>query len=400
MSAGSGFRPDILSPMQKLAVPFPALSETARSVVIDLLVHGPLSRADLARRAGMSPATLTRVARSLNDVGLITESDTASTQRTGRPAQPMDVNTDLAHLVGIKLSATQLNLVTTDMRARILSDRTIPLGLTDPGSVTDVIARAVDDEVAADPGIRAVGISLAGPVSPRSEVVRVSPFLDWVDVPLVNLVHDRTGLPTVVENDVRALTAAEHWFGAAAGCSDFALVTVGSGVACGIVMDDRLMDGSSGGSGQIGHLPITEWGPMCERGHRGCVRSYLSSTAIVGQVSAQLGREVDYAEVLVLAAEGQPIARRVVDEAGRALGKVIGTIAAITAPSKVLVSGEGVGLAPLVMDIVRESAAVVQHWTLPDVPIEIAPFGFTEWAKGAAVIALRHLLDTAVRLEG
>ena len=114
--------------MQKLAVPFPALSETARSVVIDLLVHGPLSRADLARRAGMSPATLTRVARSLNDVGLITESDTASTQRTGRPAQPMDVNADLAHLVGIKLSATQLNLVTTDMRARILSDRTIPLG--------------------------------------------------------------------------------------------------------------------------------------------------------------------------------------------------------------------------------------------------------------------------------
>jgi predicted NBD/HSP70 family sugar kinase len=117
-------------------------------------------------------------------------------------------------------------------------------------------------------------------------------------------------------------------------------------------------------------------------------------------VSAQLGRAVDYDQVLMLAAEGDPIARRVVDEAGRALGKVIGTIAAITAPSKVLVSGEGVGLAPLVMDVVRESASVVQHWTLPDVAIEIAPFSFTEWAKGAAVIALRHLLDTAVRLEG
>ena len=217
---------------------------------------------------------------------------------------------------------------------------------------------------------------------------------------MVTMDGNRPGVPTVVENDVRALTAAEHWFGAAAGCSDFALVTIGSGVACGIVMDDRLMDGSNGGSGQVGHLPITEWGPMCERGHRGCVRSYLSSTAIVGQVSAQLGREVDYAQVLTLAAEGDPIARRVVDEAGRALGKVIGTIAAITAPSKVLVSGEGVGLAPLVMDVVRESAAVVQHWTLPDVAIEIAPFNFTEWAKGAAVIALRHLLDTAVRLEG
>ena len=369
-------------------------------MVIDLLVHGPLSRADLARRAGMSPATLTRVARSLTDAGLITESDAASTQRTGRPAQPMDVNADFAHLVGIKLSATQLNLVTTDMRARILSDRTIPLVVTDPSSVTDVIARAVDEETAADPAIRVVGISLAGPVSPRSEVVRVSPFLDWSDVPLVDMVRSLTGLPTVVENDVRALTAAEHWFGAAAGCSDFALVTIGSGVGCGIVIDDRLMDGSDGGSGQVGHLPVTEWGPLCERGHRGCVRSYLSSTAIVGQVSAHLGRQVDYAEVLALAETGHPVARRVVDEAGHALGRVIGSIAAITAPSKVLVSGEGVGIAPLVMDIVRESAAVVQHWTLPEVPIEIVPFGFTEWARGAAVMALRHLLDTAVRPEG
>jgi len=390
---------DIVSSMQKLAVPFPALSETARSVVIDLLVHGPLSRADLARRAGMSPATLTRVARSLVDAGLIIESDTASTQRTGRPAQPMDVNADLAHLVGIKLSATQLNLVTTDMRARILTDRTIQLGGTDPLSVTDVIARAVAEEVEADPAIRVVGVSLAGPVSPRSEVVRVSPFLDWSEVPLVELINNRTGLPTVVENDVRALTAAEHWFGAATGCSDFALVTIGSGVACGLVMGDRLIDGFGGGSGQVGHLPVTEWGPLCERGHRGCVRSYLSSGAIVGQVSSAIGREVSYQEVLELAAADQPVARRVVDEAGHALGAVIGTIAAITAPSKVLVSGEGVGLAPLVMGIVRESASAVQHWTLPDVPIEIAPFSFTEWAKGAAVIALRHQLDLATRTE-
>jgi DNA-binding MarR family transcriptional regulator len=58
--------------MQELATPFPLLSETARSVIIDLLIHGPLSRADLARRAGMSPATLTRVARSLVDTGLLT----------------------------------------------------------------------------------------------------------------------------------------------------------------------------------------------------------------------------------------------------------------------------------------------------------------------------------------
>ena len=78
----------------------------------------------------------------------------------------------------------------------------------------------------------------------------------------------------------------------------------------------------------------------------------------------------------------------------RALGTLIGTIAA---PTEVLVSGEGVALASVVADTTAEYARAVQHWALPDVPIEIAPFTFTEWAKGAAVIALRHQLDSALR---
>jgi predicted NBD/HSP70 family sugar kinase len=127
------------------------------------------------------------------------------------------------------------------------------------------------------------------------------------------------------------------------------------------------------------------------------VRSYLSSTSIVGQVSAAIGRTVDYQQVLVMARDGNPIARRIVEEAGRALGTVIGTIATVTAPAKVIVSGEGVGLASLVLDTTAKHARAVQHWTLPAVPIEIAPFTFTEWARGAAVIALRQQLSAAVR---
>jgi predicted NBD/HSP70 family sugar kinase len=81
------------------------------------------------------------------------------------------------------------------------------------------------------------------------------------------------------------------------------------------------------------------------------------------------------------------------------LGILIGTIAAVTAPIKVIVSGEGVALASMTLDVTRVHARSVQHWTLPDVPIQVAPFTFTEWAKGAAVIALRHQLDAAVRLD-
>lgn len=386
--------------MQKVGVAFPALSEATRAILVDLLVHGPQSRAALARRSGLSPASLTRMIRAFVESGTVTESEVTIAQRMGRPSQPMDVNVDLAHLVGIKLSADQFDLVTTDLRARVLTQQLVPIDDTAPDAVIGAVAAQVAATTAADPAIAAIGVSLAGPVSPRSMDVHTSPFLGWTEVPVVAMLEEATGLPVVVENDVRALTAAEHWFGAAAGCADFVLVTIGAGVGCGVVVNDRLVDGVNGGSGQIGHLPITAGGPLCERGHRGCARSYLASSSITRQVSTTLGRPVGYAEVLELAAAGEAVADRVVSEAAEALGTLIGMIASVTAPAKVILSGEGVPLAAARLPRVREFAHRTQHWTLADVPIEVAPFAFTEWARGAAVIALRQQLDRAVRLEG
>jgi predicted NBD/HSP70 family sugar kinase len=108
---------------------------------------------------------------------------------------------------------------------------------------------------------------------------------------------------------------------------------------------------------------------------------------------------LDYEAVLSLAADGDPVAVRVVKDAGNALGVVIGTVAAIAGPAKILISGEGTDLVPLVIDIVRAKAVEVQHWTIPEVPIEVVPFTFTEWARGAAVIALRRQIEDTVAMD-
>lgn len=380
--------------------PWPALSSAERSVLVDVLVNGPASRAHLSRRLALSPASLTRITRLLVVNGILTETGVAPADRPGRPSMPMDVMVDAAHLIGVNLTATALHLVRTDLRARIIEQRDIELSDTSPESVADTIGRAVEEQRAQDLSLLAIGISLAGPVSPASRIVRTSPFLGWADVPLVQMVKNRTDLPTFVENDVRALTAAEHWFGAAAGCSDFVLVTIGSGVGCGMVIDHRLVEGVVGGSGQVGHLPITASGPLCERGHRGCVRSYLASSSIISQVSIGTGRtNLRYDDVLDLSVSGEPVARRVVTDAATALGQLIGTLAAVSSPQKVLISGEGVRLAELMLDLIREEAARAQHWTLEPVDIEISPFTFTEWARGAAVMALRRQWEPGARLN-
>jgi predicted NBD/HSP70 family sugar kinase len=118
---------------------------------------------------------------------------------------------------------------------------------------------------------------------------------------------------------------------------------------------------------------------------------------MVTQAAMALNRsDLTYDELLSLAEQGDKVASRVVGDAGYALGTLIGLVAAITAPSKVIISGEGVRMVPLVLDVVQQRAREIEHWAVPEVPIEIATFGFQEWARGAAVIALQHLLESSI----
>ena len=380
--------------------PWSELSRGPRKALVELLVHGATSRADLARTSGSSAATLTRITRALFEAGLIIENAASPPVRAGRPSLPMDVDVHAAHLIGVNLTRTAIHLVRTDLRARIIEQVDVELASIGPADVARSIADAVNAQQDKDPLVAAVGIGLAGPVAPGSEVVHTSPFLGWREVPLVCMVRELTDLPTVVENDVRALTAAEHWFGAGAGCGNFVLLTIGAGVGCGTVIRHQLVEGRTGGSGQVGHLPLDPAGPRCERGHHGCARSYLASSSIIGQVEAGTRCEsLSYRNVLDMAADKNLVAHRVVTDAARALGRLIAAVVSISGPEKVLLSGEGVELAEQNLDLVTTESLAGQHWTLPPVPIEISPFTFTEWARGAAVIALRRQLEATPPLS-
>lgn len=375
--------------------PWPArLSEPARALLIELLSHGPASRAQLSRTLLLSPTSLTRLTRQLIEADLVVEcGGPHSLTGSGRPSQPLDIDTDWIHVIGINLTGTTLTAVRTDLRTQILEEVTAPLADRQVETVIGQIVDQVAEFRQHDSGIALVGVSLAGPISSRAAMVCTSPFLGWNEVPLASMISQRSGLMTVVDNDVRALTAAEHWFGAAADCRDFALVTIGAGIGCGIVVNNALVEGVHGGSGQLGHLPVTSGGPLCERGHRGCARSYLATNCLLGHAKVALGTsEIDYHDLLGLVTDGDQIACALAHDAAIALGTVIGAITATINPAKVLVSGEGVDLLASQLDTVRNQANHVKHWAVPAPDIEITPFQSSEWARGAAAAALRRAL--------
>jgi len=365
--------------------------ESARNVAREVVKHGPLSRSETARRLDLSPASLTRLTKPLVETGLLIEGEDRADPQHGRLIRPIDVSADL-RFIGVKVTLDAVHGVVTTARAVVTERLEAPLEATDPATVTEAVADVVRLLLAREPRAVAVGVALGGHSS-DGRVVDVSRSLDWHGVPLGDDLARATGLPTVVENDVLALTQAQHWFGTARGLRDFALVTVGVGVGCSLVIADQVVRREDPDTPTVGHYVIDRSGPVCPDGHRGCAIAYLSSPAMCSAVSLGLGRPVGYDELLQLAADGDVVASRVVRESAEALGRLISAVSTLTGIQNVQLSGEGIGLASIAPDAVEAGIAVDRPaWARP-LTTTIQPMGFDEWARGGAVVALQAWLD-------
>ncbi|MCL3859760.1 ROK family transcriptional regulator [Actinotalea sp. K2] len=366
------------------------LTGTSRAVALEVLVHGPLSRVELARRMEMSQGSLTRLTKPLVDRGLLLEVNgtRGAGSGVGRPQKPLDVLATAHHFVGVKLTGETAYGVLTTLRAEVVAQETETFDDTSPQNVTAVISRLVSRLSTGAPSVTAVGVSLGGHAADHQSVAS-APYLHWVDVPLAAMVEAATSLPTVVENDLVALTEAESWFGAGPGLDQFAVVTVGAGVGFGLVVRGHQVTNADIGLGLVGHIPLDPNGPVCFQGHRGCSTAMLSMESIAGAVSVALGRRVTYDQALDLAAAGDPAAGRVVGEAGRALGRMLALVANFTMPRKVVLGGEGVRLVEVARGAIDDALRADRDPKASPLVLEVRPGDFTEWARGAAVVAIQ-----------
>ncbi|TFB99548.1 ROK family transcriptional regulator [Cryobacterium adonitolivorans] len=366
--------------------------ESARAAAREVVKNGPLSRSEVARRLNLSPASLTRLAKPLVDSGLLVEGEPQADPVHGRIARPLDTSDSLRFL-GVKVNVDALYAVVTNARAEIVARSSRSLASTQPDHVMAGIV-AIAQSLLGDVGhAESIGVALGGH-SVDGQIVNVSRSLDWHDIALAATVAAECGIRAVVENDVLALTQAQHWFGMGRGRSDFALITVGVGVGCSLVIHDSVVRREHPNTPTVGHFVIDRTGPICADGHRGCAMAYLSSGSICQTVSIGLGRVVAYDDVLDLATAGDPVAARVVQESATALGRLISSVSMLTGIQDVLLSGEGIGLATSAPDAVAAGIDSDRPaWALP-IATRVEPMDFYEWARGGAVVAIQDYLDT------
>jgi len=270
-------------------------------------------------------------------------------------------------------------------------------------SLLEQIARL--QSVATERGIEPVGIGVGSPGSIERATGRIhkSPnFAGWTGFPLRRELARHTELPICLANDVNAAALGELKFGAGADYENFIMITLGTGVGGALVVGSRLYDGAEGFAGEIGHMMVDPGGPECPCGNRGCLEQLVGAPAMVERARSLLEGEGTDGPLAALpldeltpqqigdaAADGDSVARAVLEETGRWLGLAFITLINVLDPDCILVGGGIAQAGPPLFDAIRKTVGNhAMSGTARVVPIVVAALGTRAGTAGAGALAL------------
>jgi glucokinase len=314
----------------------------------------------------------------------------------------------VALTIGVDVGGTKVAAGVVDEHGRIVAKLKRSTPAASPAQTADVISDVVL-ELLRDHHVQAVGLGAAGFIDKAKTAVLFAPNLAWRDEPVKKKVEDRVGLPVVVENDANATAWAETIFGAARGHEHVVLVTVGTGIGAGIVVNGRLYRGRWGVGGEPGHYRVVPEGRLCGCGNRGCWEQYASGNALVAEAREFAARSPGGAVRLLqlgggtpegitgpaitqAAREGDPAALRCFGIIGSWLGQGLADLAAILDPGCFVIGGGVSAAGDLLLRPARAAfqASLTGRTYRPFAEIRLAELGPDAGLVGAADLARRR----------
>lgn len=309
--------------------------------------------------------------------------------------------------IGVDLGGTKMAVGVVDPERRILYRSTAPSRGLGQDELLDTLEHELRAAREARPQVAAAGLGIPSTIDRERGVAIITPNLDLADVPIRDLMGDRLGLPLFIDNDANVAALAEHRFGAARGTRNAVMLTVGTGIGGGLIIDGHLYRGSRGAGAELGHTVTDFDGPPCQ-GHcpnRGCVEVLASGTAIgrEGRAAAErepdsalgsaLGRgvQVDAKLVTDAALAGDEAARGVLRLVGARLGAALSSFANIFEPDVIVIGGGVIHAGDLLLDPAREELRGRALPPMNRTRVAAAELGPDAGLIGAATMALLDL---------
>ena len=337
--------------------------------VIEMLYRHPASsRTDLARMTGLSRATVSALVEELGDAGVVEEHEAPDAIRprpTGRPPVALSLVAGAGFAVGLDFGHQHIRVAICDLSGELVVEEWSPAEVDHAPIESLDLAHELVRASLSIAGIEherllGVGMGLAAPIDRATGAIAPDGILPgWSGIRPAAEMQARLGVPVELENDANVGALGEKVFGAARGVDDLIYVRLSAGIGAGLILGGRPYRGFGGVAGEIGHVLADPAGAICRCGNRGCLETVAGPVAVAALLEQSTGTPVSVARLLELVAAGDDGARRVVADAGEAVGRVLSMLVNSLNPELVVVGGDLAPAGAVLLDPIR--AAIERH---------------------------------------
>jgi predicted NBD/HSP70 family sugar kinase len=375
------------------------LRELNRLRVIDTLRRrGIASRAQIARETGLSRSTVSSIVAGLQETGVVVQrDDPAAAERGsapgGRPPVMLALDPSAGAVLGIDFGHSHLRVGLADLSHAVVAERARALDVDHSAqegmdAAAELVEEVLDEAGMSRARLLGVGMGVPGPIDQQTGLVGSSSILPgWVGVNAEQEMRSRLGLPVELDNDANLGALGELTYGAGRGADDVIYLKVSSGIGAGLIIGGRLQRGVAGTAGEIGHVFVSEHGPICRCGNRGCLETLAAGPALLQLMRESRGEDLTLRELVDLARAGDLGCRRAIADAGRAIGRVVAGLCNVLNPQMVIVGGDLSRAENVLLDPLREE---LERFALPTAiaSVRVVPGVLADRAEMLGALAL------------
>ncbi|MFT7723503.1 MAG: ROK family transcriptional regulator [Roseateles sp.] len=378
------------------------------ALVRHLCANPGLSRADLALAVGLTKSTVSLLVRELVSEGWLAEREVVATGDLGRRPTPLFIDPDRLLLLGAEVGIESVRVVATSLTGEIQACNTAGYGASRTAraciaSLATALLK-VRRQLDASQQVLGIGVGLPGGVNEARGVLHFAPNLGWRDIPVGALLGEKLldtpldGVPLFIQNEADVAALGELEFNPTPASDPLLYVSINQGLGAGVIVGDRLLTGSRGFAGEVGHMVLQLGGPRCSCGRRGCAEALIATRAMLGPGDDPAALR-SLAEVRAHLVDQDPETLKAVHSAGRNLGVLLQNLATAYDPGCIVLGGSVVELG---LPFLQPALATLNDYAaaagLPPPTVRTSRFGANAVAVGAAALARYRLTRPALPL--
>ena len=370
------------------------------ALVRQMFAHPGMSRADLAVAVGLTKSTVSMLVRELLEEGWLGEREIVATGDVGRRPTPLFVDPGRLMLLGAEVDIESARVVATSLTGEVRATVVANYGSSKSakaciGALATAMLKVHAQLDSSRQRIIGMGVGLPGGVDEASGFLHFAPNLGWRDVPIGSMLKHKlagtalAGVPLFLQNEADVAALGEMEFNPSDASDPLLYLSMNQGVGAGVIFNDRLLTGSRGFAGEVGHMVLQMNGPLCSCGRRGCAEALIGSRSILGTAEEH---PHPLREIQRLVDERHPATLRALKKAGDYLGVLLQNLASAYDPGCIVIGGQMADLGDVLLQpalrTLNEHAAAAN---LPPPNVRTSRFGRDAVAVGAAALARYRL---------